>query len=426
MNTHVRTGRGRRLLRADRAFRSGGLIASMMARAPAAFFHGRLDKIDAGLEQGTLEAHLPDGSIRILGGRGRGPVAVVHVHSWAALVRLALSGSVGWYRAWDKGEWSSPDPVPLFDLFMRNGETLGNAARSRGPWRWLNLTAHFLNRNSRRGAKRNIHAHYDLGNDFYRLWLDTGMNYSSALFAEAAQSLEEAQVEKLDAILDRLDLRSGSRLLEIGCGWGALAERAVERHDVIYTGITLSPAQAEIADARLSEVDLSGRSAIELCDYRDAQGPYDAIASVEMVEAVGQAYWPAYLDTVARLLRPGGRAAIQYILINDALFERYAASSDFIQAYVFPGGCLISESRFRKLAEERGLAWRDVRRFGPDYAETLRIWRERFDAAVASQQLPAGFDERFIRLWRYYLQYCEGGFRGGGIDVAQVTLEKTI
>jgi len=425
MNTHVRTGRGRQLLQADRAFRSGGLIARAMARAPAAFFHGRLDKIDAGLEHGTLEGHLPDGSVRILGGRGSGPVAVVHLHSWAALVRLALSGSVGWYRAWDRGEWSSPDPVPLFDLFMRNGESLGNAARSRGPWRWINRLAHFFNRNSRSGSKRNIHAHYDLGNDFYRLWLDAGMNYSSALFTDASQSLEEAQAEKLDAILDRLDLRSGSRLLEIGCGWGALAERAVERHDVLYTGITLSPAQAEIADARLAAIDLSGRSTIELCDYRDAKGPYDAIASVEMVEAVGQAYWPAYLDAISRLLRPGGRAAIQYILISDALFERYAASSDFIQAYVFPGGCLMSESRFRALAEERGLVWRDVRRFGRDYAETLRQWRQRFDAAVDEGRLPHGFDERFVRLWRYYLQYCEGGFRGGGIDVAQVTLEKT-
>lgn len=425
MNTHVSPRRGKELLRADRAFRSGGGLARLMARLPEGFFHGQLDKIDNGLAFGTLEGHLPDGSVRILGGRGKGPTAVVHLHHWAALVRLALSGSVGWYRAWEAGEWSSPDPVPLFDLFMRNGETLGNAGRSRGPLRWLNRLSHFLNRNSRAGARRNIHAHYDLGNDFYRLWLDSGMNYSSALFTDAGMTIEEAQTAKLDAVLDRLDLRSGSRLLEIGCGWGALAERAVERHDVLYTGITLSPAQAEIAQGRLEETDLTGRSRIELCDYRDARGPYDAIASVEMVEAVGQAYWPAYLDTIARLLRPGGRAAIQYILISDALFERYAASTDFIQAYIFPGGCLISESRFRALAEERGLTWRDVRRFGGCYAETLRQWRERFDAAVAANRLPAGFDDRFVRLWRYYLQYCEGGFRGGGIDVAQVTLEKT-
>ena len=424
MNTHVRKARGERLLGAERSFRSGGLVARLIRHAPAAFFHRQLDRIDAGLDHGAIEGHLPDGSVRMLGGRGKGPVAVVHVQSWSALARLALSGSVGWYRAWDRGEWSSVDPVPLFDLFMRNAESLGRAARARGPWRWINRAAHFLNRNSRSGARRNILAHYDLGNDFYRLWLDAGLNYSSALFADAAQTLEEAQATKVDAILDRLDLRSGSRLLEIGCGWGALAERAVERHDVLYTGITLSPAQAEVAAARLAAVDLSDRSRIALCDYRDMTGAFDAIASVEMVEAVGQAYWPAYLDTIARLLRPGGKAAIQYIAINDALFERYAASSDFIQAHIFPGGCLISESRFQALAEARELAWRDVRRFGGDYAETLREWRARFDAAVGDGRLPAGFDDRFVGLWRYYLQYCEGGFRGGGIDVAQVTLEK--
>lgn len=426
MNTHVSPRRGKQLLRADRAYRSGGGIARLLALAPAGLFHRMLDRIDAGLMEGSIEGYLPDGSIRILGGRGKGPTAVVDLKSWAALVRLALSGSVGWYRAWEKGEWSSPDPVPLFDLFMRNAESLGQAGRARGPWRWLNRAIHALNHNDRRGARRNIHAHYDLGNDFYRLWLDPALNYSSALFADPTQSLDEGQATKVDAILDRLDLRSGGRLLEIGCGWGALAERAVERHDVIYTGITLSPSQAEIAAARLNAVDLTGRSRIALCDYRDAAGPYDAIASVEMVEAVGEAYWPAYLDAIARLLRPGGKAAIQYILINDALFERYAASTDFIQAYIFPGGCLISESRFRALAETRGLVWRDVRHFGRDYAETLRQWRERFDAVVAAGELPAGFDDRFVRLWRYYLQYCEGGFRGGGIDVAQVTLEKQI
>ncbi|MDZ3831018.1 MAG: cyclopropane-fatty-acyl-phospholipid synthase family protein [Sphingopyxis sp.] len=425
MNTHVSSKRGKALLRADRVFRTGGWLARLLGLAPAALFHRMLDRIDAGLGHGTLEGHLPDGSVRILGGRGRGPTAIVHLNGWTALVRLALSGSVGWYRAWDKGEWTSPDPVPLFDLFMRNAEALGSAGRAHGPWRLINRLVHGLHRNNRSGARRNIHAHYGLGNDFYGLWLDTGMNYSSALFVDPAQTLEEAQAEKIDAILDRLDLRSGSRLLEIGCGWGALAERAVERHDVLYTGITLSTEQAVIAEARVQAVDLSGRSRIEICDYRDVKGPYDAIASVEMVEAVGQAYWPAYLDAIAGLLRPGGKAAIQYISINDALFERYAASSDFIQAYIFPGGCLISESRFRALADERGLAWRDQHRFGGDYAHTLLQWRERFDAAVARGDLPAGFDDRFVRLWRYYLQYCEGGFRGGGIDVAQVTLEKT-
>ncbi|MDK2761534.1 MAG: cyclopropane-fatty-acyl-phospholipid synthase family protein [Sphingopyxis sp.] len=426
MNTHVSPRRGKDLLRADRAYRAGGVMARLIALAPASFFHLMLDRIDAGLALGTIESHLPDGSVRLLGGRGKGPTAVVHLHRWAALARLTLLGSVGWYRAWEAGEWSSPDPVPLFDLFNRNAESLGNVARARGPWRWLNKALHALNRNDRRGSRRNILAHYDLGNDFYRLWLDPTMNYSSAMFTDPAQSFEDAQTAKVDAILDRLDLRSGGRLLEIGCGWGALGERAVERHDVLYTGITLSPAQRDVADARLSAVDLSGRSRVDICDYRDVQGAYDAIASVEMVEAVGEAYWPAYLDAIARLLRPGGKAAIQYILIQDALFERYAASSDFIQAYIFPGGCLISESRFRALAEGRGLIWRDVHRFGGDYAETLRQWRGRFDAAVRANDLPPGFDDRFVRLWRYYLQYCEGGFRGGGIDVAQVTLEKQV
>lgn len=426
MNTHVSPKRGRNLLRADRAFRSGGSLALMTRLVPARVFHAMLDRIDVGLAEGTIEGHLPDGTLRILGGRGAGPLAVVHLKSWAALVRLALSGSVGWYRAWDKGEWASPDPVPLFDLFMRNGETLGRAGRARGPWRLLNRTIHALNHNNRRGARRNIHAHYDLGNDFYRLWLDEAMNYSSALFDDPGQTLEEAQATKVDAILDRLDLRSGGRLLEIGCGWGALAERAVERHDVIYTGITLSPSQANVASARLNAIDLTGRSRIALCDYRDVEGPFDAIASVEMVEAVGEAYWPAYLDAIARLLRPGGKAAIQYISMKESLFDHYAASTDFIQAYIFPGGCLISENRFRALAEARGLVWRDVRHFGADYAETLRQWRDRFDRVVASGSLPPGFDDRFVRLWRFYLQYCEGGFRGGGIDVAQVTLEKQI
>src|SRR3546814_456555 len=248
--------------RPGRAYRSGGGLAWLLARAPAGVFHRMLDRIDAGLALGTIEGHLPDGGIRILGGRGKGPVAIVHLHHWAALVRLALSGSVGWYRAWEKGEWSSPDPVPLFDLFMRNGRSLGSIGRARGPWRWVNRAVHAFQRNSRRGAKRNIHAHYDLGNDFYRLWLDPGMNYSSALFTRPDPSLEEAQEAKVDAILDRLDLRSGGRLLEIGCGWGALAERAVERHDVLYTGITLSPAQAEIAAARVAAVDLGDRSRI--------------------------------------------------------------------------------------------------------------------------------------------------------------------
>lgn len=411
--------RRRRTMRPFLPILSGG--NGLIPRWVAPLFHGLLDRIDAGLAVGTLDGTLPDGSHRILGGRNGGPQCHVHLHSWRALLRLATGGSAGWYRAWAAGEWSSPDPVPLFALFMVNAVSLGEVARPHGPTRWFGRVLHCLKRNSRRGSRRNIAFHYDLGNDFYTLWLDKNMHYSSALFSNPdnfLEDLETAQVRKADAILDRLHLAPGKALLEIGCGWGGLAEQAMGRAAIRYDGLTLSIEQAEYARGRLG-----GGANILLTDYRDASGQYDAIASVEMVEAVGQRYWPDYVAAIERLLKPGGRAAIQYILIDDAIFPSYAASADFIQTYIFPGGMLISESRFRKLAEEQGLEWRDVHRFGHHYAATLRLWRERFDAAVDAG-LPAQFDERFVKLWRYYLMYCEGGFLGGTIDVAQVTLVK--
>lgn len=387
-------------------------------------FQRILDRIDAGLEFGTIEGTLPDGTTRLLGGRGPGPSAVVTLHSWKALLRLVRGGSAGWYEAWAAGEWSSPDPVPIFDLFMRNRLSLGNVARSSGLAKLVGLALHALRRNSRSGARRNIEFHYDLGNDFYEAWLDTSMTYSSAIFAEPIsvdEPLEAAQQRKINALLARLDLSDGDSVLEIGCGWGGLAEAALRAHTLRYHGITLSSEQKSYADARLSSL---GEAEVSLTDYRDVSGQYDALASVEMVEAVGQQYWPDYLQAIARCLKPGGRAAIQYIRIEDDVFESYARGTDFIQHYIFPGGMLLSESRFRKLAETSGLAWQDQQDFGLHYAETLRQWRLRFDAAVAEERLPAGFDDKFIALWRYYLMYCEGGFRGGGINVAQVTLVK--
>lgn len=409
------------MVRAARLLPGGG--ARLWGRAFAPIAHRILDRIDAGLERGRLEAWLPDGSFRILGARGDGPVCEVRVRDWRALVRLATAGSVGWYRAWEAGEWDSPDPVPLFALFMANARSLGGVGRARGPLRWLVKLMHRLRANSRARARDNIAFHYDLGNDFYALWLDEGMNYSSALFADPdrpEEGLEAAQLAKIDAALDRLNLKDGDRLLEIGCGWGALAERALEQAAIRYDGLTLSQEQAAFARARLP----ADRADIHLTDYRDAQGRYDAIASIEMVEAVGREYWPAYLEAMHRLLKPGGRAVVQYISIDDAIFDRYAASADFIQTHVFPGGMLISEPRFRALAEAAGLEWRDRHGFGLHYATTLRLWRERFDAAIEEGRLPSSFDETLVRLWRYYLQYCEGGFLGGGIDVAQVTLVK--
>jgi cyclopropane-fatty-acyl-phospholipid synthase len=251
------------------------------------------------------------------------------------------------------------------------------------------------------------------------------MTYSSAIFASPEESLEEAQSRKIHALLDRLELKPGQRLLEIGCGWGSLAEIAARDYGAQVVGLTLSSEQKAYADSRMKAAGL-GKVSIQLVDYRDVQGEFDAVASVEMVEAVGQNYWPAYLQTIARVLKPGGRAALQLISIREELFDRYAASADFIQTYIFPGGMLISEPRFQALAELAGLGWRDRTGFGLDYAETLKRWRTSYDRAVEEGRLPAGFDESFHDLWRYYLMYCEGGFLGRGIDVAQVTLVKSV
>jgi cyclopropane-fatty-acyl-phospholipid synthase len=416
--------RGRQFRSGGRGFAGGGGFWATLTAGP---FHRMLDRIDRGLLAGAIEAWLPDGSWRILGGRGPGPVAEVEVKSWTALVRLARSGSVGWYRAWERGEWSSPDPVPLFDLFMRNARSLGEVARARGGWRLVNRLLHWSRRNSRRRALRNIRFHYDLGNDFYAVWLDETMTYSSALFQEPIRADEElayAQLNKIRALLDRLELRPDQDLLEIGCGWGTLADIAADEYGANVTGITLSDEQRTYALALNRANVNAGRVRIELSDYRDVQGQFDAVASVEMVEAVGAEYWPAWFDTLARLLKPGGRAAIQYIAIDDALWNAYSASADFIQSYIFPGGMLLSESRFRAEAERAGFEWRDRTCFGVHYAETLRRWRASFEAAAEAGRLPADFDRKFIDLWRYYLMYCEGGFRGGGIWVAQVTLVK--
>lgn len=405
--------RGEALLRGAARFeRKPGRFARMFAPG----FHKVLDRIDAGLASGTLTGILPDGTTRRMGGRSPGFEVTVTIHDWRALLRLATNGSIGWYQAWDADEWSSDDPVSLFALFMANAATLGRAARAKGPWRWLARAAHWLNRNSKAGAQRNIHAHYDLGNDFYAAWLDETMSYSSA-YRTSNGDLAAAQQHKWDKLTARLG--APDTLLEIGCGWGGLANHFA-RGGAHVTAISLSDEQLAWARARQDPaIDFRKQ------DYRDVRGQYDAVVSVEMAEALGREYWPDFMDCLARNLKPGGRAAIQYISMRDELFDAYAASADFIQAYVFPGGLLIRTSEFRALAEARGLQWTDQDDFGLDYAETLRLWRERFDMAVAEGRLPVGFDDRFIRLWRYYLMYCEGGFRGGGINVHQVTLIKS-
>ena len=409
--------RGEHLLHADRRFATGG---GKLARLAAPAFAKVLDEIDRNLVAGGIDAMLPDGSKRRLGFRGPGPAAVVRLSSWLALVRLATSGSVGWYKAWTLGEWSSPDPVAVFESFSVNAVALGELGRAKGPFRWVNAVAHRLRDNAPRRAKQNIAAHYDLGNDFYSAWLDLTMTYSSARFAATDDSLEDAQLRKVRTLLDRLELKPGQRLLEIGCGWGTLAIEAAKRGAQVV-GLTLSTEQEAWAEEKIAAAGFSPQIEIRLQDYRDTAEQFDAVASVEMVEAVGRRWWGTYLDAIARNLKAGGRAALQFISIDHRLFDRYMRNPDFIQTYIFPGGCLLDEPQFEGLAHDRGLSWQDRQGFRLDYAETLKRWRVRYNRAVANGTLQ-DFAEPFHQLWRYYLMYCEGGFRGGAIDVAQVTM----
>ncbi len=395
-----------------------GVGPQWLTRAWAGGIGRILDRLDRGIVRGSIEGVLPDGSVRMLGGRQPGFHARIDLKDARALLRLATAGSVGWYEAWEAGEWDSPDPVAFFALVMDNAGMLGGATRAHGPWRLLARLAHWRHRNTRKGALRNIHAHYDIGNDFYAAWLDPSMSYSSARFDASTGELGAGQQRKIETIAARV---SGAKsILEIGCGWGSLA-RHLAGAGAAVTAISISDAQLAWAREQRGEAAIDFRKQ----DYRDVTGQFDGIVSVEMVEAVGRAYWPDFLDCIARCLKPGGSAAIQFIAMRDDLFDAYARGADFIQTYIFPGGMLVRESTFRRLAKDRGLDWRDRVAFGADYAETLRLWREDFDRAVEEGRLPSGFDARFVRLWRYYLMYCEGGFRGGGIDVAQVTLVKS-
>src|SRR5690606_27331736 len=337
-----------------------GTEPGLFARVIAPGFHKLLDRIDQGLASGAILSRLPDGTVRRLGGRSVGSEAEVQINDWRALVRLATAGSVGWYQAWEAGEWSSPDPVNLFAVFSANGSALGDTGRAKGPWRLASRLLHWLNRNTRVQAERNIHAHYDLGNDFYGAWLDPTMSYSSG-WRLGHDGLEAAQRRKWDRLAERLG--KPASLLEIGCALGALAHHFPGQGSQV-TAISLSDEQLAWARRQHPGVDFRKQ------DYRATSGQFDAIVSVEMIEALGREYWPDFVDCLARNLKPGGRAAIQFIAMRDDLFEGYARNADFIQAYVFPGGLLIKTAEFRDLAEARGLSWEDQEDFGRDYAET--------------------------------------------------------
>ncbi|WP_411885580.1 class I SAM-dependent methyltransferase [Polaromonas sp. YR568] len=382
------------------------------------------------LRHGALTLHLPDGSQRRFGEhQPRHPGASMTLHNWNVFGAALKSGDIGFAESYIAGDWSTPNLTELLKIFSANRREID--AMVFGTWfgRLLYRVKHLLHHNSRANSRKNIHAHYDLGNAFYRLWLDETMNYSSAWFdGDLSRPLPEAQNAKVRRALDMAGVKRGDRVLEIGCGWGALAEQAAAERGAAVVGVTLSTEQLAYANERMQRLGVStgtgGSADLRLQDYRDIpDAPFDAICSIEMVEAVGQAYWPTYFATVSRLLKPGGRACLQSIVIADALFERYAASTDFIQQYIFPGGCLPCPREFRRQAQAAGLEVVDEFAFGTDYAETLRRWRDAFTARTA-EVAALGFDERFMRIWAFYLAYCEAAFDTGDINLMQYTLRK--
>lgn len=334
---------------------------------------------------------------------------------WKGLTR----GDIGFAESFMAGDWCSSHLPDLLELFAGNEEYLNRRYRNSS---WRHVLAHRLNMNSSKGSRRNIAYHYDLGNAFYDLWLDRTMSYSAASFDGPLEPLERAQHRKYEQMLDRLDASLEHDILEIGCGWGGLAEVAAKRGYRI-DGVTLSREQLTYARNRLSEQGLSDRVSLEYRDYRNISRQYDHIVSIEMFEAVGERYWPAFFDAMNKALRPGGRAALQVITIDESFFESYRDNADFIQMYIFPGGMLPSLTRFHEHAIRAGFRLLDSSSNAADYIRTLQLWNERFESAYDDIR-DLGFDERFIRMWRYYMAYCEAGFKAGRVDLARITLEK--
>ena len=381
----------------------------------------------AQLRSGHLILTLPNKEIREFGNSSDELHAEIQVLDWSVFKQVLSHGDIGFAESYIRGEWNTPDLKAILELAIRNRTILEKAIYGS----WLGSIAyrlrHWFRDNSKSGSRKNIHAHYDLGNAFYTLWLDPTMSYSSAWFSEGdKQSLMDAQRAKIKRILDSIHAKPGDQLLEIGCGWGGFMEEALQNGNQV-TGLTLSTEQKIFADTRLQKVNAAlgkpQKFEVRLQDYRDCAEQFDGIASIEMFEAVGENHWGEYFQAVAKRLKAGGRACIQTIVIAEDLFERYRHNTDFIQQYIFPGGCLPSPSEFRRQAKLAGLEVIDELKFGPDYAETLRCWRHDFMAQEA-QVMKLNFDTRFMRLWEFYLAYCEAAFDEANTDVIQFTLQK--
>lgn len=394
-----------------------GLIPGLPRLARLAF------RVLLHIRNGSLTILLPDGRRLRFAGREPGADAVMEIRDFGLARRFFTGGDLGAAEAFLDGMWDSPNITAFLELFARNREALREKLIGMAPLRFVARLYHFVRRNSKRGAKRNIEFHYDLGNNFYRRWLDRTMTYSSARFTHPGQDLSDAQINKYRSLAERIDLRPEHHLLEIGSGWGGFAEFAASEIGCRVTGITISKEQLAFARDRMAARGLSDRVEIRYQDYRDVAEKFDRIASIEMFEAVGERYWPAYFQKLRDCLKPGGIAGLQIITIEDKAFATYRKGADFIQRYIFPGGMLPSPSALKDQVARAGLTWAGNLDFGLDYAETLKLWRQRFRAAWPDIQ-PLGFDERFRRMWEYYLAYCEAGFRAGQIDVTQVTLTR--
>ncbi|MBB3527221.1 SAM-dependent methyltransferase [Rhizobium sp. BK456] len=380
---------------------------------------GRLIK---NLQHGQMTVVLPNGETVTKRGTEIGPEATVVIRRWDALRRLVVSGDLGAAEGYIHGDWTTPDLTALIRSVAVNADLLEPALSGTRIARLAGRLRHILNANTKRGSRRNIVAHYDLGNEFYEQWLDGSMLYSSAVFENSTQTLEAAQQNRLQLIRDKLDVSDGQRILEVGCGWGALALDLATHSNAHVMGITLSPSQLDWADRVIVAAEKTSQIELRLQDYRDFYGKFDRIVSIEMFEAVGEAYWPDYFAMVKRCMTSGGRTLMQVISIEESRFDAYRGSTDFIQRYIFPGGFLPSDEALRSAVERAGLKLTEVAHFGKSYARTLREWRRRFDAnwpAIAS----LGFDETFKRMWHYYLCYCEAGFEEDSINVGLYTIE---
>ena len=397
---------------------TSGLVAGL--KAPASAKAVLLALLQ--LKGGSAAIALPDGRV-LLFGEGSGPQVDFRIRSYHFARRVLKNGDIGFAEGLMAGEWESNDLSALLTLLASNVERFTRLLEGGPLGKAVHWLRHLSNANTKSGSRRNILAHYDLGNAFYSAWLDASMTYSSARFDAQVRDLEAGQRAKYKALAEHLDLKAGDHVLEIGCGWGGFAEFAAREYGARVTGITISDEQLAYARARMEKAGLTDRVEIRRQDYRDVEGQFDKVASIEMFEAVGEKYWPAYFAKIANVLKPGGRAGLQIITIRDELFDTYRKRADFIQRYVFPGGMLASVERLREETTKVGLVWREVEAFGQSYADTLAEWAKRFKAKWTDIHA-LGFDERFKQLWLFYLSYCEAGFRTGRTDVVQLELAK--